>query len=75
VLIALRVAGLALLAVGLVILVYGGFSFTEEKHEAKLGPIEIQVRDEDRVEVPKWAGIAAVVAGVGLLASSVGRHG
>lgn len=58
--------GIALIAAGILGLVYGGFSYTKETHEAKLGPLELSVADRERVNVPVWAGVAAIVAG-GLL--------
>jgi hypothetical protein len=44
-------------------LAYGGFSYTKETHEAKLGPIELSVTDRETVNVPVWLGVGAVVTG------------
>ena len=63
----MRTIAIALLAAGLLALVYGGFSYTRETHEAKLGPLEISVSEKQRVNVPMWAGAVLVVAGAGLL--------
>ena len=63
-----KIVGLVLVALGILALVYGGFSYTEETHDAKLGPLEFQVKERERVNVPRWAGIASVVVGVALLA-------
>jgi hypothetical protein len=63
-----KVAGLVLLVLGILALVYGGFSYTREKADAKIGPVEIQVTEKERVNVPLWAGIAAVAVGGALLA-------
>jgi LPXTG-motif cell wall-anchored protein len=49
--------------------VYGGFSYTSETHEAKLGPLEIAISEKERVNVPVWAGVALMVVGGGLLLS------
>ena len=38
-----------------------------ETQEAKLGPFELTVKDTQTVNVPVWAGVAAIVAGGGLL--------
>ncbi len=62
-----RLLALLLIVGGLLALVYGGFSYTEETHEADLGPIELQVKDRERVNIPVWAGVAAVGAGALLL--------
>jgi hypothetical protein len=63
-----KLAGLILLVLGILALVYGGFSYTREKADAKIGPVEIQVSEKERVNVPLWAGIAAVAVGGALLA-------
>jgi hypothetical protein len=61
----MRILGVALLVLGILAVAYGGFSYTKEKADAKIGPIEIQVTEKERVNVPLWAGI--VVAATGLV--------
>jgi hypothetical protein len=63
-----KVVGIVLLAGGLLALVYGGFTYTEDRHATKLGPLELELEDKERVAIPPWAGVAAVVGGVVLLA-------
>lgn len=63
----LRIAALALILAGVLALVYGGFSYTKQTHEAKLGPIELSVKEKQTVNIPIWAGIGAIVAGGVLL--------
>ena len=63
----MRIIGIVLLALGILALVYGGFSYTRQTHEAKLGPLDISVSEKQRVNVPVWAGVALVVAGAGIL--------
>ncbi len=46
---------------------YGGFSYTKDTHEAKVGPIELSVKDKERVNIPVWAGVGAIVIGGALL--------
>jgi hypothetical protein len=58
---------LVLIVAGVLALVYRGFSFTQERHEAKLGPLAIRVDEKKRVDVPVWAGAIAVAGGVVLL--------
>jgi uncharacterized membrane protein YidH (DUF202 family) len=62
-----RTLGIILIIGGLLGLVYGGFSFTKEKHETQIGPVELSVAEKEHVNIPLWAGIAAVVAGAALL--------
>lgn len=64
---AIKMLAIALIVAGGLGLVYGGFSYTKETHQAKLGPIELSVKDTERVNVPVWAGVGAMVAGVILL--------
>ncbi len=71
---ALKMAGIALIAAGILGLVYGSFSFTKETHEAKIGPIELSVKDKQTVNVPVWAGVGAIVIGGALLVFG-GRRG
>ncbi len=63
---AIKVFGAALLVAGVLALAYGGFSYTKESTAAKLGPIELTVKETESVNVPMWAGLGAVLAG-GLL--------
>jgi hypothetical protein len=47
--------------------VYGGFSYTKETHQARLGSMELSIRDTETVNVPVWLGVGAIVAGLVLL--------
>ena len=59
-----RFIGILLIVAGLLGLVYQQFSFTRETHQAKIGPIELAVKEKETVNVPLWASIAAVTVGV-----------
>jgi multidrug transporter EmrE-like cation transporter len=59
----IKIAGIALIVAGLLGLAYGGFTFTKETHDTKIGPLELSMKDKERVNIPIWAGVAAVVAG------------
>jgi hypothetical protein len=63
----LRVVGIVLLIAGLLAVAYGGFSYTTDETAARIGPVEIQVEEKERVNIPLWAGIAAAAAGAVLL--------
>jgi hypothetical protein len=71
---AIKMAGIALIVAGILGLVYGGFSYTKETHDVKLGPIELVVKDKQTVNIPLWAGIGAIALG-GFLLFSGGRKG
>ena len=62
-----KIAAIVLIVAGVLGLVYGGFSYTKETHEAKLGPIELSVQDKQTVNIPVWAGVGAIVIGGVLL--------
>ncbi|MDD3575782.1 hypothetical protein [Halothiobacillus sp.] len=64
---AIRIAAIALIIAGSLGLAYGSFSFTKDTHEAKVGPIELSIKDKQTVNVPVWVGIGAIVLGGVLL--------
>jgi multidrug transporter EmrE-like cation transporter len=64
---AVKIAAIALIVAGILGLVYGNFSYTKETQEAKLGPLELTVKNRQTVNVPVWAGVGAIVAGALLL--------
>lgn len=66
---ALRVVAITLLVAGVLALVYGGFSYTRQTQTAEVGPIALSLSETRRINVPLWAGVAAVVAGGALLLS------
>jgi len=63
----MRLIAIVLLAAGVLALAYGGFSYTRQTHDAKVGPLEISVTEKQRINVPVWAGVVLVVAGAGIL--------
>jgi len=71
---AMNLLGIVLLVGGILGLVYGGFTYTKETHEAKIGPITLSVKDKETINVPIWAGIGAIAIG-GLLLVSGTRKG
>jgi hypothetical protein len=64
---AVKMLAIVLIVAGALGLAYGGFTYTKETHEAKLGPIELSVKDKETVNIPVWAGVGAIAAGVILL--------
>jgi TRAP-type C4-dicarboxylate transport system permease small subunit len=62
-----KMGGSVLITAGILALVYGGFSYTKETHKAKIGSVELSVKDEETVNVPVWAGAGAIVIGALLL--------
>jgi hypothetical protein len=68
----MRIAAIVLIVAGLLVLVYGSFSYTRDKTAVKLGPLELSVKERETVNVPVWVGVGAVVVG-GLLLVFGGR--
>jgi hypothetical protein len=60
---AVKMVGIVLIVLGILGLVYGSVSFTKETHEAKLGPLELQLKEKETVNIPVWAGVGAIVVG------------
>ena len=58
-----RVVAFVLIATSVLALAYGGFAYTKETHEMKIGPIDISVKDKETVNIPIWAGVGAIVIG------------
>jgi hypothetical protein len=53
-----------LIVAGVLGLLYGGLTYTKETHEAKIGPLQFSIKEKETVNIPVWAGIAAIGAGV-----------
>ena len=63
----LSIAGIALIVLGLVALVYGGITYTSRETVVDLGPIQATADRERTFPLPPVAGIVAVVGGIALL--------
>jgi len=55
--------GIILIVAGVLGLVYGGFSYTKNTEEIKMGPLEMSVQEKESVNIPVWAGAGAVGLG------------
>lgn len=64
---ALKIVAAALIVCGVLGLVYGGFSYTRSSHEASVGPVKLSIEEKKTVNLPVWAGVAAIAAGAVLL--------
>ena len=68
-----KIIGLILIVAGILGLAYGSFSYTKETHDAKIGPLEFQLKQKETVNIPVWAGVGAIVIGVVLFVVPVKR--
>lgn len=62
-----KIIGILLIVAGALGLIYGSFSYTKEKHDVKLGPLQFSVTEKETVNVPVWAGAGAIALGVLLI--------
>ena len=65
-----KMIAILLIVGGALGLVYGGFSYTKETHQADVGPLHLQVNEKQHVNVPVWAGVVGIVFGALLLVVS-----
>lgn len=63
----IKIVAILLIVAGGLGLAYGGFSYTRATHTADIGPLHLQVSEKQQVNIPLWAGIAAIAGGVLLL--------
>jgi len=59
----IKILGVVLILAGTLALVYRGFTYTKDTHEAKLGPIEFSLKEKETINIPTWAGVGAIVIG------------
>jgi hypothetical protein len=61
------IIGLILIVIGIVGFAIGGFSFTHEKQDAKIGPLDISHKQTDTVPIPPILSGIALVGGIALV--------
>jgi hypothetical protein len=66
----MKVFGIILIAVGFLMLIFRGLSFTHEKKVVDLGPLEINQKQKESIGWPIYAGIVAIGAGVFVLVAA-----
>ncbi len=62
-----KMFAIVLIIAGVLGLAYGSFSYTKETHSAKIGPIELSVKDKETINFPVWVSVGAIAAGMFLL--------
>ncbi|HJR40935.1 MAG TPA: LPXTG cell wall anchor domain-containing protein [Gemmatimonadaceae bacterium] len=63
----MRILALVLIVVGVLALVYEGFTYTKRRDTVQVGPVGITAEQKQTVPVPPIVGVVAIVAGLGLL--------
>lgn len=64
---AARIAGIVLIVIGLIGLIWGGISWTEEETLVDIGPIEARAEEQKSIPITPIVGGIALVAGIVLL--------
>ena len=64
--------GVALVILGVAVMLFGHFSYSDTKPVLDAGPIHITSHEEHYVSIPTIAGIVILIAGLGLIV--VGRR-
>jgi TRAP-type C4-dicarboxylate transport system permease small subunit len=59
----MKIVAIVLMAAGVLGLAYGGFTYTEETHEANIGSLSLSIDDKRHVNIPVWAGVGMLLAG------------
>jgi CheY-specific phosphatase CheX len=70
----LMIVGAVMVVLGLAGLIQGGFSYTKDKTAVELGPIKLNVQQDERVNVSPWVSIALTAAGAVLLVGALTRR-
>jgi hypothetical protein len=61
------IVGLLLIVLGVIGFVVGGVSFTHEKQDAKIGPVEINHESTQTVPIPPILSTISLLGGIGLV--------
>jgi hypothetical protein len=64
----IKIVAITLIVAGALALAYGGFSYTKDTPEVKLGPLELTVKQTKTIDIPVWLGVGSVVLGGLMLA-------
>jgi hypothetical protein len=70
----ITLAGVALIVLGLVALVYQGINYTSRDTVVDIGPIHATAERQKTLPLPPVLGIVAVAGGVVLLIAGVRKH-
>jgi uncharacterized membrane protein HdeD (DUF308 family) len=68
----MKIAGIILIIIGVLALVYQGFTYTQTKKDLQIGSLEINHQEQHSVWVPPVVGAACIVVGVAAVALGAG---
>lgn len=70
----MRIAGIILIILGVVGLVYGGITYTRRRDTISIGPLSATVNQRETFPISPVAGVIAIIAGVGLVMGASRRR-
>lgn len=70
----MRIAGIILIILGVIGIVYGGITYTRHRDTVSVGPITATVNQRETLPISPVAGVIALVAGIGLLVAGGRRR-
>ncbi len=62
----MKVLGIILIAVGILMMVFTGINFQKKENVAKIGPLEINKKENKHVGWPVYAGGLVAIVGIGV---------
>ena len=62
-----KIIGIVLIVLGIAGFFTGGFSFTKETTKAQIGPLKLQVKEQEAINIPQWMSLGVVALGGVLL--------
>jgi uncharacterized membrane protein len=63
----IKMAGIVLIVLGILALVYQGFTYTQTKQDAQIGSLTIQHDEKQTVPLPPVVGGVLIAVGAGVL--------
>jgi hypothetical protein len=66
-------AGIGLIVIGIVMLVWSGFTYTTRENVVDMGPLQVNVDKKERVNFPPYVGAIVAVIGIVLVVSDKRR--
>lgn len=70
----MRIAGIILIVLGVVGLVYGGITYTRRRDTVSLGPITASIKQRETFPISPVVSGLALAAGIGLLVAGSRRR-
>ena len=63
----MKAAGILLIVLGVIALIYGGITYTTHKKVIDLGPIQAEKKETHDIPLPPILGVVAIVGGGAML--------